>query len=235
MNFSVCRECVQSTQSPTPVYPKVSCSTCHEYVISSKPRCSCEFPCPTKNSFCSKHQRDQVIIPQLRLPRSFKLQGGGSSNLCCVCFDEIFHEPVVAFQVDILNLSFEHRFYLEKRKALSCVMSLLLPAVHRNFNKRKKNTCFILHFFRRYNLLPSMRCSSSQNMAATDSTTFWRESQRSLWSNFNGILSIKARESSFLPEANLRVRFSCRNSRRGNHHLSCLHLSVLRVLQRKRT
>lgn len=103
VSFAVCRECVQSSQSPTPVYPKVSCSICHEYIISSKPRCSCEVPCPTKNSFCSKHQRDQVIIPQLRFPQSFKLQGGGSSNLCCVCFDEIFLEPVVVFQVDILN------------------------------------------------------------------------------------------------------------------------------------
>ena len=114
-------------------------------------------------------------------------------------------------------------------------MSLMLSALHRNFNKRKKDTCFIIHFLRRYDLLPNMRCSSSQNVAAADSTTFWRESLRSLWSNVNWILSIKARESSFLPEANLWVRISCRNYRRRNHHLSCLHLSVLRVLQRRCT
>ncbi|CBY41020.1 unnamed protein product [Oikopleura dioica] len=98
VNFAVCRECVQSSQSPTPVFSTVSCSICHEFIISSKPRCSCEVTSPTKNSFCSKHQRDQVIIPQLRIPQSFILQGGGSSNLCCVCFDEIFLEPVVVFQ-----------------------------------------------------------------------------------------------------------------------------------------
>ncbi|CAG5086403.1 Oidioi.mRNA.OKI2018_I69.PAR.g11201.t1.cds [Oikopleura dioica] len=98
INFAICKECVKTTRSPTPAYPKITCSQCQSYLISSKPRCSCEVPNPSKNSICTEHDRDQIIIPQLRLPENIRLQGGGSSNLCCICFDEIRLEPVVVFQ-----------------------------------------------------------------------------------------------------------------------------------------